>query len=248
MIKQWRTLRIKDWQWLCSHRCKHGMPYVEHQACFEQERGEAATNVEMRAKFNDCPIPEERIGFLDIESSSLKADFGFVLSYAIADKLGNIRGRALTPQEIRGKIVDDRLVRTLDSNLMKEFVVDVWRFDRIVVHWGKDRRHDIPFLRTRCIDAGAEFPLYKDVWVSDTWDIAKSKLCLHNNRLQTICDFLKVPSKMTPLDPRRWQLAREGDPESLEYVWRHNKEDVYPSLHHIWYSLEKYVRKSKTSI
>ncbi|KKL84703.1 hypothetical protein LCGC14_1962040, partial [marine sediment metagenome] len=59
-------LKKKETVWLANHKCKHRHNYIEHYNCYITE------NPDM-----------ERIGFLDIECSNLKADYGIILSYCI---------------------------------------------------------------------------------------------------------------------------------------------------------------------
>ena len=221
-----KRLRKADIVWLSEHRCKHGITYLEHYNCFLSE------------KPDQSPV-SERVGFLDIEATNLHADFGYVFSYAIKERDGGILGRVLTPHEIKSFIFDERL--------MGEFCSDVRKFDRIIVYYGHDYRFDIPFLRTRSIKYRLDFPLYKDVYVQDAFTVVKSKLRLHRNRLETACDEFGIPCKGHRLSPDIWQKAQAGHEGSLEYIWEHNKEDVY-SLEALWELLEPYVLRSKRSV
>ncbi len=120
-------------------------------------------------------------------------------------------------------------------------------FDRIVVYWGKDRRHDIPFLRTRCLKWHKEFPLYREIFITDCYDLARNKLRLHRNRLENVCDFFGIPSKAHRLDAEIWQKAKLGHKPSIDHVWEHNKEDV-DSLKAIYELLDVYSASRRQSI
>ena len=65
-------------------KCKHGHTGLSHPSCYLKETG-----------------TEEKWGFLDIESSNLKANFGIVLTYCIKHKDGIIK-RSVTPKDLRG--------------------------------------------------------------------------------------------------------------------------------------------------
>jgi len=221
-----QRLKKDEILWLAKHRCRHHHRYIEHTQCFLEEHPEK------------CPF-YERIGFLDIESAGLNANWDIVISYAI--KTGNkILGRVLTPKEATDWNI-------LDKNLMEEFLKDVRQFDRLVVYWGKDRRHDLPFLRTRALKWGLDFPLYKEIYITDCYDIAKSKLRLHRNRMENVANFLKIPAKGHRLDPEKWQQAKLGNKSALNFVWKHNKEDV-ETLAKVYDRLVNFVRNSKVSI
>ena len=222
------SMKLADIRWLGGHLCKaHSMDFLSHYGCYVKEKPQ------------DAPF-KERIGFFDIETSGLNADFHYIFSYAILDdETDKIYGRVLIPKEIHRSVFDQYLV--------KEMCRDLKKFNRIVVHYGGDRRFDGPFSRTRAIKYGCDFPLYKDIWVTDTWLIAKNKLKLRSNRLGVICEFFGIPAKEHPLTPATWQNASAGRKKDLDYIWVHNKEDVV-SLKAAYHKIEVYAAKSKTSI
>lgn len=210
--------------WLSTHTCKHGHKYINHYTCYAKERNK---------------MRQERIGFLDIESSDLNANFGVVLSYAIKELDGSVVGRVLTPEEIKGG--------EYDKTLMKECVRDMVKFDRLVGFYCKNRRFDFPFIRSRCLKHRVWFPTYKDIIVTDVYDMAKTKLRLRSNRLQSVCEFLDIPSKGHKLDPDNWRRCLAGDQKALDYVWTHNVEDVV-STEKVWRRLVEFQAPSKSSI
>lgn len=220
-------LRKADIIWLNDNLCQaHSTSYLQHYGCYLKE---------------NPPSPfQERIGYFDIEACHLNPQFGYMISYAILDgDTDTILGRVLTPHEVRsGKV---------DSRLMKELCADLKKFHRIVVHYGGDRCFDIPFVRTRSIKFGLDFPLYKDVVVSDTWRMARQKLRLLSNKLENICKFFDISAKNHPLEPDIWQRAMVGNKDALEYIWTHNKEDVF-SLRDVFKLLWPYVPQARTSI
>ena len=135
-------------EWLGTHECKHHHTYLQHYDCY------------VRDSPRDSPFVE-RIGVFDIETTGLKADYHYIISYAIrADDDEKLYGRALMPDEIKKGV--------FDRELLKEMCEDLRRFHRIVVHYGSDRRFDLPFVRSRAVKFGYDFPLYKDIYVMDT--------------------------------------------------------------------------------
>jgi uncharacterized protein YprB with RNaseH-like and TPR domain len=161
----------------------------------------------------------EKVGYLDIETSNLDADLGFVLSYCIQDARGKELGRALRPSEFRGRH------KTLDRELIAECIKDMKKFDRLVCHYGM--YFDIPFLRTRAFKYGMQddFPKPREIVLSDTWLIARKKFKLHSNRLASVAKLFGIPAKQHPLDGEEWTGAITGDKWALDYVWKHNTED-----------------------
>jgi len=222
-----KQLRKADLEWLGSNYCRHGHTYLEHYtSCFLKDKPPTA------------PFTE-RVGFFDLETSGLKADFAFIFSYALLADTGELYGRVIRPDEIRsGKF---------DKDLVSEMCRDLKKFHRVVVHYGGDRRFDCPFARTRALKHGCDFPLFKDIYVSDTWLMAKNKLKLRSNKLGVICEFFGITAKQHPLTPDVWQMACAGDKKSLGYIWTHNQEDV-DSMAKVYYLLKDYTARNKVSI
>ena len=223
-----RKLKKDEIIWMFEHKCKHKHNFLEHPKCYENE------------KPSSSPI-NEKIGYLDIETTGLNANWDYIISYAILENdSGKIYGRVAKRNETLNADV-------LDKNLMKEFVLDIRKFDKVIVYWGKDRRHDIPFLRTRALKWKENFPMYGEVKLLDAYDIVRNKLSLHRRRLENIATFLKIPSKRHRLDSEMWQKAKLGNEKALDYVWLHNKEDVI-TLKEVWEIVEKFTASRKTSI
>lgn len=223
-----RQLKKSDIEWLASHKCRHGgHNYLEHYQCYLNERPP------------DSPFVE-KVGFFDIETTGLKADYHYILSYAIrSDDDDNLLGRVLTPEEIKGGI--------FDKDLLREMCSDLLLFHRVVGHYCGDNRFDLPFVRSRAVKLGYDFPLYKDVWVTDTWAILKQKFCLSSNRLASACVHFGIPAKQHPITPDLWQAAGIGEKKALKYIWEHNVEDV-DSTRLLYHKIAPYVANAKRSI
>lgn len=207
---------------MAKDRCKHGHSFLAHPKCYLQ-----------------APGKQEKIGFFDIETSNLHANFGVLLSYSIKELDGPVLKRVIKPEELRSK--------KQDYNVTKECIRDILKFDAVVVYYGKDRRHDLPYLRTRALVHNLEFPGYKELAIVDVYDYVKGKLSLHRNRLQNACETLKIPAKKHPLNGDMWVFALTGDQKALNYILKHNVEDVV-SLEALYKKLIKFVRKTNSSI
>jgi uncharacterized protein YprB with RNaseH-like and TPR domain len=200
-----------DLIYLRDHKCSsHGHRYTSHFNCFLKEQD-----------------IKERLGFLDIESGgSLTADFGYTLSYCIKELDGKVYRRVITPTEVRNGSVRDK-------PLLQQFLKDVRNFDTLVVYYGKDsggrfNRHDIPFMRTRCLHWKLEgFPKDGELHIIDLYDVVKGKLKLANNKMVSACRILGIESKTSPIVPDIWQDALAGNLSALKYILKHNIEDVY---------------------
>jgi uncharacterized protein YprB with RNaseH-like and TPR domain len=204
-------------------RCKHRHNGFSHQQCFKRE--------------------EEKIGFLDIEASNLNASFGCVYTYCIKELDGPLIKRAIS--------LDDLHNGNFDKNLLKKFIEDCLKFDRLVLHYGTDFKFDLPFLRTRAVFWGLDFPEHKFLYASDTHTILKKKFKFHSNRLEAVCDFFNIPAKGHKLNSKIWLDMITGNRKrmraAIDYILTHNVEDVL-SLEALWKKINAYVPLAKTSI
>ena len=181
-------------------RCVHRHTYLEHPFCFEEEN-------------------MGRLGFLDIEATNLKADFGIVLSYCIKDAHSpRIYGRHITRTEVQHKD------KQYDKDILMDCIRDIRRFDRIVTYFGTS--YDCPFLRTRALRWNLPYPLYGEIKHFDLFYLAKSKLNLHRKSLEVVTKWLGIEGK-NHIDWEVWLDATfRQDKKSLEEIFDHNKRDV----------------------
>jgi len=208
--------------WLHKHRCKaHRHTYLAHYNCYLKEIGR-----------------EEKIGFLDIEASNLKANFGIMLSYCIKPKgKRKILYGLITRKDLEAGDLDKRIV--------EQCIRDMLRFDRVVGYYSK--RYDVPFIRTRALFWGLDFPEYREMYHSDVYDMAKKHLCLHSNRQAVVCETILGKTLKTRIDPGHWIKALQGDKVALAYILDHNKKDV-KDLEKIYNKLVKFTSKANSSL
>src|SRR4051812_2303778 len=119
-----QKLSKKTLTWMSEHTCeKHGHCYLSHYSCYVDE----------------CTGGPERIGFFDIETSNLNADYGQMLSYAIKDSLSDT---------IYSDIINKKDLRCqpgmADARIVKQCIKDLDKFDKVVTFYGA--RFDLPFL------------------------------------------------------------------------------------------------------
>ena len=220
-------LRKPEMVWLYNHRCsEHGRKYTEHPHCFVKD-------------YDTDRLFEEKIGFLDIESSRLEADFGYMFCWSLKELDGDLVHRCVTPKEIKTYV--------FDRNVVGEFIDAIETFDRLVGYYSKDYRFDIPFLRTRALRWGLDFPEWHEHLFTDAYDLAKAKLRLNRTRMENVADLLGIPSKGHRLNPEVWQKAQAGHKDSLDYIQVHCDEDVV-TLEAIYKRLFKYSRPNRTSL
>jgi uncharacterized protein YprB with RNaseH-like and TPR domain len=214
-------------------RCFHRHTAETHPRCFNRVTGQRLEKWEPKPHW----LEDQRIGFLDIETSNLAANFGIIFSWYIKP-LGSDRydKYVLSPDEILRHQYDKESMRVLCEKLRK--------YDVIVGYYSK--RFDIPFLRSHCLKFGWDFPVYGELCHIDLFDTVKRKLRLHRNRLATACEYLGIEGK-TPIDFSCWVKALSGHKPSLRYIAIHNKADV-DILERLYYKIKPHVRFTRTSI
>lgn len=186
------------------------------------------------------------IGYLDIETSGLTADFDIMLSYAIL-----VRHIDTGKTEIRYGVVnqsDFELARKLknadmiDKRILLKLLKDMEGIDCFIGHWfiGK-HRHDIPFIRTRCaINNIDSFPQHKAIRYGDTQKYGSLLYRLHSNGLESMASMFNISTQKTKLKPKTWKNACIGVKEDLDYILDHNIKDV-KITYKVHKALEKWV-------
>lgn len=206
---------------LYKFRCNHGHNGISHYNCYRKEG----------------KVPE-RIGFLDIEASNLKANFGIMLSYCIK--------KENNPKIYKGVVTKKELMSgDMDKRLIQDCIRDMRRFDRLIGHYSS--RYDFPFIRTRAIIHHVPFPEYGEILQTDTWRMARSVLCLHSNRQDVIAESLQGHTVKTRIKQKHWIGALQGNPKSLAYVLDHNMKDVL-DLERNYHLLKSFTVKTNKSL
>jgi uncharacterized protein YprB with RNaseH-like and TPR domain len=201
-------------------RCVHRHNGINHHRCYDQ-----ANNI------------NERIGFIDIESSQLNASFGIMLSVCILSDEKELFKRVISPEELRSGVFDRALCEELCEEMRK--------YDRLIGYYSE--KFDIPFIRTRCIYHDLDFPMYHEIKHTDLWRIVRKKLKIHSNRLSAVAPFFGIKAKDHPLTPSVWINALSGNKDALDFILTHNVEDVY-STRELYHKLDNHHKLSGTSI
>lgn len=163
-------------------------------------------------------MKQPKVILWDIEATNLSANFGYVLCVGWKE-LGKKKTNLI-------KISDFKLFTndpTNDSEVIRETVKVLTGADAWVTWYG--RKFDEPFINTRALFH--KLPLLPPMAAAhiDGWRIAKYKMKLNSNRLDTVSKFCGVAEK-TPLDGPTWIDAAAGKPKALKYVYDHCRQDV----------------------
>lgn len=199
----------------------------------------------MREKYlyNDI----HKIGYLDIETSGLTANFDSMLSWAMVVRdietgKTEVRGSYIKPEDLEHarKIGDADLT---DQRILIELMEEIEDVDCLIGHWfiGK-HRHDIPFIRTRCaINKISGFPKHKMVRYGDTQKWGSTIHRLSSNGLAMIGDAYGVSTHKTQIKTKQWKNAiLFADKTAVSYVYDHNIKDVWLT-YKIHKHMEEYV-------
>ena len=212
----------KEIRWLASHKCTHRHTFINHPRCYNG-------------------LWKERIGFLDIETEALNADYGIIFSYCIKDNDSKkIYEDAITKDDIRkwGKVAQE------DTRLLRNLVRDMSNFDRLVGHFSS--LFDLPFIRTRAVMCKVGYPEYGVYCQSDTWRILKTKFKLSRNSLESGTRNLLGKTRKNHLSLKLKHGCLRGDRKSIEETLVHNRRDVLDTqdLFHITFPFTKFNKSS----
>jgi uncharacterized protein YprB with RNaseH-like and TPR domain len=215
----WRMSK-KEIVKLAKYRCQHGESGLGHFNCYLRSQP-----------------AEEKLGFLDIETSNLHATFGIMLAFSIKERGSDkIYSRVITANELR---------TCLDKKVVAQCVKDMQLFDKVVTFYGT--KFDIPFIRTRALALGLEFPEFGQLFHKDMYYVARNKLRLHSNRLDAVCHALFGETTKTRIEAKFWIQALMGKKEALDYILEHNKQDVI-ELERVYDTLINFNGVSNTSV
>lgn len=220
----WR-LRKDDIVRIGRWRCKHSHTGLEHYSCWLKENPD-----------------QERVGFIDIEASNLKGDFGIVICYSILDLNSDTQiARVVTKEELFDYSHDP------DYHLMRDCVKDMMMYDRLIGYYSGDYKFDIPFLRTRAVSQSIEFPGVGSIFFEDVYTTIKKKFCLSSNRLATAVRTLTGDTQKTNWFQKYWVRGIQGDPSALAYIVDHCEKDVQ-DLKKLYLKVYPFVQHKNQSI
>lgn len=209
--------------------CIHGHNGIDHPNCFDQENNIA-----------------ERIGFLDIETEDLNADYGIIFSYYIKVAGENkFYSDHITKEDLNKYSFKGNGVAKEDTRIIRSLVRDLSNFDRVVGHYSS--RFDLSFIRTRAVMCGVDFPQWGSLWQTDTWNILKHKFKLSRNSLANSTEKLTGYTNKNHLSLNLKHAMLRGEDWAIKFTLDHNKKDVIDT-ERLYNSISQYARKTKSSI
>ena len=192
-----------------SFRCPHRMNGYTHPRCYDRFHAS-----------------EQRIGFLDIETEDLRADYGIIFCYCILDAVtGKIHKDCITKEDIRRyRSIKRGVIPHEDKRVLESLICDMGRFTRLVGHYSS--RFDMPYIRTRAIMCGLQFPTFGSFVQTDTWMILKNKFKLSRNSLVNGCEKLVGMSEKDHLSLSIKHGCLRGEKWALKDTVKHCEQDV----------------------
>lgn len=189
----------------------------------------ALMTMEEKYAYNDIYT----IGYLDIETSNLQADFGFMLSWSLLVRDLETGEMKLIHDFVTRKDYDfaernkDRDLK--DKRILKSLIKAMADCDCFIGHWfiGK-HRHDIPYIRTRCaINKISGFPKHKMVRYGDTQKWGSQIHRLRSFGLAAMADAFQISTQKTPIQTKTWKNAMDfAFKKDISYIVDHNDKDV----------------------
>lgn len=208
-------------------RCIHRHTKETHPNCFR--RG-------LLKKLRWYEAEDLTIAYLDIETTGLKANIGFMLSWSLKYRGGPLKSGLVTRKEIFDGKYDKRIV--------KELLDELANVDIIVTYYGTG--FDIKYFRSRALYWGYLFPAYGSIYHFDLYYRVRSLLKIHRNSLDAATKFFGIEGK-TPIDISVWNAAQYGDKKALKGVMEHNDADVI-ILEELFDKLEDYSKWTRRSL
>jgi uncharacterized protein YprB with RNaseH-like and TPR domain len=155
-----------------------------------------------------------RTVILDIETTSLEADAGTLVSAGLMSDKG------------RGEYLEAK--RTSDEkSLLLKLVKRLESYD-VMVTWN-GRSFDVPFLTTRLMKHSLDpRPIIRKSHI-DLADVVKSRLRLTFTYLDHVCDFFQIDRKRGPMGldvPHLYVRALEGDTKAAASIREHCLDDL----------------------
>jgi len=197
-------------------RCKHYHTYSEHPSCWWKEQQK-----------------KPKVGYIDIETSNLDANYGIIITYCILnDETDEIIENTIDLNDLKNG--------DFDKYLCKQLIKDTLKFDILKGYWSTG--FDIPFIRSRCLKWNLDFPIYKTINHKDIYYMVKRLLKLNKNSLEAATKFLGISGK-NHIQGDIWMQALMCDGElqekALKRILDHNKKDVR-ILKKLDYKLKEY--------
>jgi len=132
------------------------------------------------------------------------------------------------------------LKKQCDKKLLEKFIPELEKADEVITHNGK--KFDTPWLRTRALYHGLEFP--HSVKEIDTYKLAKKYLNLPSYSLKEICNYYDLEAKKDAGGIQTWiDVVYNKDRKALNHLLYYGDGDI-SSLEAVYQKFRPYIRPS----
>ncbi len=217
---------------------KKNIPYKALPEFFKNRSQDACRNRAwvLQSQTSNTWLDDEIIGVYDIETTNLKANVGFCLSWYMICSDGKEIGSCIKRKEILNGKTDERVI--------KEFLEALKNVDVLVGYYNTN--FDNTFMRTRAEVHGYDFPSFGSLKNLDLFYTVRSKLNLTRKSLGAACEALGIGEK-THEPIAVWNKARIGHQKSIDAIYKYNKNDVRLT-YELFERLKKYRKFIRRSI
>ena len=214
------------------------VPYKKLPRYFDGRSQDAIRNQAWKLKNQASRdwMKDEIVAAFDIETTDLKANVGFCLSWYMVMTNGKEVGACITRREIMNGKTDERII--------KEFLKALKEIDVLVGYYSTG--FDIPFMRTRAEIHGLDFPSFGTVKHFDLYYLIRNKFSLTRKSLRVACEALGLDKK-GHCDIKVWNAARIGNAEAIAEIYDYNKQDVFITME-LFERVKKYRKITRKSI
>jgi hypothetical protein len=189
-------------------KCVHGHTGIEHWSCWERENP-----------------PKKKIGYFDIESSALVADFGFCIGWRILDSDNNLYGRVITKEEVL-----DNKTKIPDIKLMEELVSTLNQFDLLYTYYGclipghKILKKDLTWEKVENLKSGDELLSFDENTEFNGFRKYKLSKVIRNIPIIKECSVIKLSNgdELTASNDHPWLVKRNG-----YWCWKNTNELIH---------------------
>ena len=164
-------------------------------------------------------LDNSRVGYFDIETNGLKANFHLMLSWYIKER-GTDHYDSYTLGAKDFAVKDKTKV---DYESTKRLCEAMKRYDYLCTYYGTN--FDLPFTRSRAMFHRLPYPTYGSIKHIDVYFSGRGRILTHSKRLEVVSKFFGIQGK-TPLEGSIWVGAALGDERSLKYIAAHCKADT----------------------
>jgi uncharacterized protein YprB with RNaseH-like and TPR domain len=166
--------------------------------------------------------PRKNVLVFDIETTNLDANRGHIIC-AAAKWYGNPElfkfridsepGYGKTPASFYD-----------DAHIVRGLVSLADGAEAVVAYYGAYGRFDVPYVNTRAVISGQRpFP---SLTIIDPYDVARSRLKLARNNLDSVSEALGTRRRKTHLPWADWLAAQYGDRKAIDTLLKYNVNDV----------------------